>query len=229
MTSSRKMWLSSLVACTLVAMATAAGEEYLPPSKGYNYDPPSVPFPTDLNGNKQPTPGPFRPAPPTQGPYRPPQPPQRPPQPPQRPPQPPQRPQQPQRPQPPPQKPNTYVPPPQPPTSHDHDHEHHDEHHHHEPGMPFDFAYAVNEDGNDYSHNAVSDGDVTRGEYRVALPDGRTQVVKYTADWKNGFNAEVSYEGEARYPDQQPGYGSGPAASPGQAYVPPSQGGGYQY
>lgn len=57
--------------------------------------------------------------------------------------------------------------------------------------MPFDFAYSVNEDGNDYSHNAVSDGDVTRGEYRVALPDGRTQIVKYTADWKNGFNAEV--------------------------------------
>lgn len=57
--------------------------------------------------------------------------------------------------------------------------------------MPFDFAYSVNEDGNDYSHNAISDGDVTRGEYRVALPDGRTQIVKYTADWKNGFNAEV--------------------------------------
>lgn len=49
------------------------------------------------------------------------------------------------------------------------------------------------EDGNDYSHNAISDGDITRGEYRVALPDGRTQIVKYTADWKNGFNAEVIY------------------------------------
>lgn len=70
----------------------------------------------------------------------------------------------------------------------EHEHEHH---HHHEPGMPFDFAYAVNEDGNDYSHNAKSDGDVTRGEYRIALPDGRTQIVRYTADWKNGFNAEV--------------------------------------
>lgn len=74
---------------------------------------------------------------------------------------------------------------------HDHDHSHDDHHHHHEPGMPFDFAYSVNEDGNDYSHNAKSDGDVTHGEYRIALPDGRTQIVKYTADWKNGFNAEV--------------------------------------
>lgn len=60
--------------------------------------------------------------------------------------------------------------------------------------MPFDFAYAVQdaESGNDYSHNAVSDGDVTRGEYRVQLPDGRLQIVRYTADWKNGFNSEVN-------------------------------------
>ncbi|CAH2098585.1 unnamed protein product [Euphydryas editha] len=122
----------------------------------------------------------------------------------------------------------TYVPPSTPtgsgPVEPDHDH-HHDHHHHHEPGMPFDFAYAVNEDGNDYSHNAKSDGDVTRGEYRIALPDGRTQIVKYTADWKNGFNAEVTYEGEARYPDQPTG--GYPAAGPGQPYVPPNQG--YQY
>lgn len=75
----------------------------------------------------------------------------------------------------------------------------------HQPGMPFDFNYAVNdvETSNDYNHNAVSDGDVTRGEYRVALPDGRTQVVKYTADWKNGYNAEVTYEGEAQYPEDK--------------------------
>lgn len=65
--------------------------------------------------------------------------------------------------------------------------------HHHEPGMPFDFAYAVNDPAtaNQQSHKATSDGDVTRGEYRVQLPDGRTQVVRYTADWKNGYNAEV--------------------------------------
>ncbi|XP_045507871.1 pro-resilin [Colias croceus] len=123
----------------------------------------------------------------------------------------------------------TYLPPaPTPgptPAPHDH-HEHHEhhEHHHHEPGMPFDFAYTVNEDDNNYSHNAISDGDVTRGEYRVALPDGRTQIVKYTADWKNGFNAEVSYEGEARYPDQPAGFANGN----NRAYAPPS-GGGYHY
>ncbi|XP_012280223.1 pro-resilin [Orussus abietinus] len=75
------------------------------------------------------------------------------------------------------------------------------DHHHHEPGMPFDFNYAVKEDafGNDYSHNAISDGDIVRGEYRVQLPDGRLQIVRYTADWKNGFNAQVSYEGVPRF------------------------------
>lgn len=60
--------------------------------------------------------------------------------------------------------------------------------------MPFNFAYAVNDyqTNNQQSHQAVSDGDVTRGEYRVQLPDGRTQIVRYTADWKNGYNAEVN-------------------------------------
>lgn len=84
----------------------------------------------------------------------------------------------------------------------------------HEPGMPFDFNYAVKEDtyGNDYSHNAASDGDVTRGEYKVQLPDGRTQIVKYTADWKNGFMAEVSYEGT---PSFGPGVGTGPGGPQG--------------
>ncbi|XP_034234074.1 pro-resilin-like [Thrips palmi] len=79
----------------------------------------------------------------------------------------------------------------------------HDDHHHHEPGMPYDFNYAVKDDyyGTDYSRNEVSDGDVIRGEYRVQLPDGRLQIVRYTADWKNGYNADVSYEGEAKYPE----------------------------
>lgn len=91
------------------------------------------------------------------------------------------------------------------PPSHE-NHGHGDHHHHHEPGMPFDFNYAVKDDtyGNDYSHNAVSDGDVVRGEYRVQLPDGRLQIVQYTADWKHGFNAQVSYEGTPRYDTPRP-------------------------
>lgn len=41
-----------------------------------------------------------------------------------------------------------------------------------------------------------------RGEYRVQLPDGRTQIVTYYADWQTGFHADVRYEGTAQYPDQ---------------------------
>ncbi|XP_013119516.1 pro-resilin [Stomoxys calcitrans] len=85
--------------------------------------------------------------------------------------------------------------------------------HVHMPGMPFDFEYAVNdvETANDYAHKATSDGDVVTGEYRVQLPDGRMQVVRYTADWKTGYHADVSYEGEPQYPQ-------GPGGRPGYKY-----------
>merc|ERR1712055_231424 len=57
----------------------------------------------------------------------------------------------------------------------------------------FDFGVADEESGNEFSHVENSDGQVTQGEYRVLLPDGRTQVVKFFDDG-NGFNAEVTYE-----------------------------------
>ena len=45
-------------------------------------------------------------------------------------------------------------------------------------GMPYDFQYGVQdpESGNTFSHVENSDGRTTQGEYRVLLPDGRTQV-----------------------------------------------------
>ncbi|XP_068248801.1 cuticle protein 7-like [Palaemon carinicauda] len=73
-------------------------------------------------------------------------------------------------------------------------------------GMPFDFEYAVRDDykGLDFDHDSNSDGKVVNGQYRVLLPDGRTQIVTYTADHHNGYQAEVTYEGEAQYPQPQP-------------------------
>lgn len=49
-----------------------------------------------------------------------------------------------------------------------------------EPALPYNFAYNVRDDysGLDYGHNENSDGSVVTGEYRVLLPDGRTQVVR---------------------------------------------------
>ena len=56
------------------------------------------------------------------------------------------------------------------------------------------FGYSVKDDysGDDFSHNEVRDGYKTEGEYRVALPDGRVQIVSYVAD-ENGYHASGSH------------------------------------
>jgi len=74
--------------------------------------------------------------------------------------------------------------------------------------MPYNFQWAVNDAqyGNDYSHTQSNDGKVTQGEYRTLLPDGRLQIVTFYDDG-SGYNAEVTYEGEAQYPQQQQGGG----------------------
>ncbi|CAH0403712.1 unnamed protein product [Chilo suppressalis] len=83
---------------------------------------------------------------------------------------------------------------------------HHDHHGHgndNEVPKAYEFGYSVKDaqSGNDYDRREMSDGNVVRGEYRVQLPDGRTQIVTYHADWQTGFHADVRYEGEARYPE----------------------------
>jgi len=54
--------------------------------------------------------------------------------------------------------------------------------------------------GVDFGQQENSDGHTVTGHYRVKLPDGRTQVVTYTADWHKGYNAHVQYEGHAVHP-----------------------------
>ena len=68
--------------------------------------------------------------------------------------------------------------------------------------QPYTFEYDVQdkESYNDFEHSETSDYNVVTGSYRVALPDGRTQIVTYRAD-KDGYNADVKYEGEAQYPE----------------------------
>jgi len=67
--------------------------------------------------------------------------------------------------------------------------------------IPYEFAYAIKDDPteNDFGRQESSDGNVVKGLYRVALPDGRTQIVTYIAD-EYGYRANVIYEGEAKYP-----------------------------
>lgn len=42
------------------------------------------------------------------------------------------------------------------------------------------------------------------GQYRVRLPDGRTQKVVYSADADTGYKASVTYEGVQRFPTSPP-------------------------
>merc|ERR1712203_1041810 len=78
----------------------------------------------------------------------------------------------------------------------------------------YEYGYAVNDD---YAHtnfqaNEHRDGYATNGEYRVALPDGRTQIVTYNvADAYGGYVADVKYEGVAQYPEVKPYHPAKPA------------------
>ncbi|CAH1117881.1 unnamed protein product [Phaedon cochleariae] len=66
----------------------------------------------------------------------------------------------------------------------------------------YEFKYGV-EDHHTGDHKQQSEvrvGDVVKGEYSLAEPDGTIRVVKYTADDHNGFNAVVSRIGHAVHP-----------------------------
>ncbi|XP_076059580.1 uncharacterized protein LOC143036218 [Oratosquilla oratoria] len=70
----------------------------------------------------------------------------------------------------------------------------------------YDFNYAVKDEysGNDFGHQEARDGYDTQGSYYVLLPDGRLQKVAYTVIGDAGFVADVTYEGEAKYPEYKP-------------------------
>ncbi|XP_042858839.1 pro-resilin-like [Penaeus japonicus] len=63
----------------------------------------------------------------------------------------------------------------------------------------YTFSYDANDaqSGNQYGHAEQRDGPQSSGEYRVLLPDGRTQVVQYSVEGDSGYVAKVSYEGNA--------------------------------
>ena len=88
---------------------------------------------------------------------------------------------------------------------------------------PFNFSYQVKDAPTytDFKHEANSDGKRVTGEYSVLLPDGRNQIVTYTAD-ENGYNAKVNYEGEAKPQPAQPGSQGGYPSAPGFPSAAPS-------
>ncbi|XP_037801869.1 pro-resilin-like isoform X1 [Penaeus monodon] len=84
----------------------------------------------------------------------------------------------------------------------------------------YNFNWAVSDDSssNEFGHQEARDGDDTQGSYYVQLPDGRLQTVKYFVDGDSGYVAEVSYEGEARYPDSYESFESREYRAPRPVY-----------
>merc|ERR1712156_473966 len=75
------------------------------------------------------------------------------------------------------------------------------------PPKPFAYEYGVKDEysGANFGQNEVQDEyGVVSGEYRVLLPDGRTQIVTYHADHENGYTADVKYEGVPHYEPYHP-------------------------
>merc|ERR1712128_250099 len=63
------------------------------------------------------------------------------------------------------------------------------------------YQYGVSDDysGANFAQEEQRDGYSTSGSYRVALPDGRTQVVNYHTDGDSGNIQDVTYEGVPSY------------------------------
>ena len=87
------------------------------------------------------------------------------------------------------------------------------------PPQPYAYEYGVSDDYSkaNFKKTETQNADgVVVGSYTIALPDGRIQTTKYTADHVNGFVAEVTYEGTPVYPPEPAGgYGH-----PAPAYKP---------
>ena len=90
----------------------------------------------------------------------------------------------------------------------------------------YNFGYEVKANngyhGNvDFGHTETRDGCSTSGKYSVLLPDGRVQTVTYTATCYGGYNADVSYYGEAKpYVYKKPAYKPAPQYKPAPSYKP---------
>ncbi|XP_031329406.1 cuticle protein 19-like [Photinus pyralis] len=75
--------------------------------------------------------------------------------------------------------------------------EHEDLHHHSHPKYEFKYGVADPHTKDFHNQHEVRDGDVVKGEYSLHEPDGTVRTVKYSADHKSGFNAEVIKSGHA--------------------------------
>ncbi|XP_045534439.1 cuticle protein 19 [Papilio machaon] len=68
------------------------------------------------------------------------------------------------------------------------------------PKYAYDYSVSDPHTGDHKSQWESRDGDVVKGAYTLAEPDGTTRIVEYTADKHNGFNAVVKRIGHAQHP-----------------------------
>jgi len=91
---------------------------------------------------------------------------------------------------------------------------------------PYAYNFGVQDD---YSKSSFAKSErqdengVVEGSYQINLPDGRVQIVTYSVDPIEGYNAVVTYKGEAVYPPEPEG-GYGAYKGPGAYSGPPPQG-----
>ncbi|XP_026739895.1 cuticle protein 19-like [Trichoplusia ni] len=75
------------------------------------------------------------------------------------------------------------------------------------PKYSFDYSVADPHTGDHKTQWESRDGDVVKGAYSLAEPDGTTRIVEYTADKHNGFNAVVKRIGHAQHPQHYSAHG----------------------
>jgi len=69
-----------------------------------------------------------------------------------------------------------------------------------DPSYRFGYSVTDTKTGDSKTREETRDGNSVTGSYTVADPDGRLRRVTYTADAENGFQAVVTYDGEAGPP-----------------------------
>ncbi|XP_018561018.1 cuticle protein 19-like [Anoplophora glabripennis] len=77
---------------------------------------------------------------------------------------------------------------------------HHDVDYYAHPKYAFNYGVQDGHTGDHKSQHEERDGDVVKGYYTVAEPDGTLRTVHYTADDHNGFNAVVEKTGHPVHP-----------------------------
>merc|ERR1711956_181658 len=84
-----------------------------------------------------------------------------------------------------------------------------------EPAL-YTYNFAVKDDysNNNFGTEEKRDGYAAQGSYYVALPDDRLQKVTYSVNGEGGYVADVTYEGEAQYPEEKPYSPRAPAYKP---------------